>query len=505
MQVGREARRALVGVILATSVLGVALAQEPVDNEHSYSGADCYGCHKQWSPVSMRTMFNLRPMETEPAAIGNPLELGMEVQQAWYGNAEDAQLTHFEASVDIAQAPSLGFLSQDPPVLGVQSTGTIEPPSQPIGAATGYALIQIPAGTSELVLTLAGNSTDPALGPDLAMVLHPGRTRPGSSPYMNLTVNDGGRGEPERLVISGNGNVSGLGGEPFAVEAILMPTVQPANRSLQLEPRTIDFTVTMDAYRNTTGETQQYIVVDRIVEAGASTIIPFQLLATRAPAPGEQVRVTMNVTAFYAHDTGGGRDDFGNLSKSRNVAVVLVGDRVTFQEVVPATTVVQASGGLPLDRISEAVGYLSAFLLISSIVSGGMFGAASRRAINHLFHTARRRIAFHNFLSYFLMLAAAVHTVLFIVETNYEWTLGIIWGGLAILAMLGLGITGAWQVHMIRRWDFSLWKWTHYGLAVAAIVFTIVHGLLDGAHFGPVQDAVGWDNPFPDPRDTRTA
>jgi hypothetical protein len=62
--------------------------------------------------------------------------------------------------------------------------------------------------------------------------------------------------------------------------------------------------------------------------------------------------------------------------------------------------------------------------------------------------------------------------------------------------MLGLGVTGALQVPMIRRWSFAAWRWSHYGLAVATIVFTLAHMGLDGAHFSAVQDWLGWDDPL---------
>jgi hypothetical protein len=154
---------------------------------------------------------------------------------------------------------------------------------------------------------------------------------------------------------------------------------------------------------------------------------------------------------------------------------------------------------IPLARLSEAVGYASSFLLISSIASGGMFGKASRRGLNRLFQSAKRRVAFHNVLSYWLTLLAAAHAVLFLFQDVYAWTQGILFGGLAIAAMLGLGVTGALQVPMIRRWDYATWRWTHYGLTVATLLFTLIHFLLEGANFVAVQNALHWHGLFPQP------
>ena len=42
-------------------------------------------------------------------------------------------------------------------------------------------------------------------------------------------------------------------------------------------------------------------------------------------------------------------------------------------------------------------------------------------------------------------------------------------------------------------------RYPDYGMAIAAIVFTLVHMALDGVHFGFVQEAIDWNDPL-DPR-----
>lgn len=491
---------ALVAVVAAAAS---SLAQAPTtQSEEAFNGAPCYSCHRVWTPVPMRTMFVLQP-PTQDLQVGGVGEYGVGLQQAWIAVPPWPKLTHFEAFIDLQGAASLGFASQQPPLLGLQTGGVIAPASSPLGDASAYVTIDIPPGTSDLVLTVASNSTDTSLGPDLVMKIHPGKERPGTVPY--TSINERGRGEPERFVIHGGRNITALSPEisKWAIDVWLAPTTSEP-REVQVEPRPIPFTVTMDAYRNLTGETRQFTVVDRVVEAGQNTILPFNLRALEAPAAGERVQITVNATAYYPHKAGGGNDDWGNFSKTTFVDVTAGPDgAVTLGQATPGTVVATPTAVVPLDRVSEAIGYLSAFLIVSSIVSGGMFGKASRRGLNKLFGVAKRRVAFHNALSYFLTVAAVVHTILFLVEQNYLWTLGILWGGLAILSMFGLGVTGAIQVMLVRRWGYGVWRWTHFGLAVAAIVFTVVHMLLDGANFGAFQDAVGWEDPFPDDRQVR--
>jgi hypothetical protein len=139
---------------------------------------------------------------------------------------------------------------------------------------------------------------------------------------------------------------------------------------------------------------------------------------------------------------------------------------------------------------------VSTFLLVFSMITGGVFGKATRRWQNHLFRSAKRRVAFHNFVSYLLTFFAAAHTALFLWEPGFPWTLGMIWGTGALVAMMLLGVTGALQVPMVRRWNYATWRWTHLALALASVLLTIVHVLLDGANFTEFAEWVGWDDPF---------
>ncbi len=494
----RGVRLVIVTALLCGSGLGLAVAQPGNESEEVYSGGGCYGCHRIWSPVPMKTMYRILPPE-KAADIGSEFSYGVEVQQAWVAQPPWPKLMRFEANLNVTQAPSLGFTSDISPLLGVQSYGVIPASTSATQAPKAHVSIDVPVRASDLVITLSPNSTDPsALGDELTMKVYPMRPNVGGSP--TYIINSTGPGESVRFVVHGGGNITALGIGKWGIQAELNATTTEP-RKAYFAPNPIPFTVTVDAYFNTTGEGLQYVLLNREVEAGQSTIIPFRLFAVAVPAPGENVVVTVNTLAFYPHSAGPVRDDWGNFTKTYKVQVFERDGKLVIgppTNATPAATIAAPATLFSLDRISEAVGYLSAFLLIASIVSGGMFGAASRRSINRIFGTARRRVAFHNVLSYFLTLAAGIHTVLFVIEANYEWTLGIIWGGIALLAMLGLGVTGALQVSMVRTWSYGWWKWTHYGLAVAAITFTIVHMLLDGANFGMVQDAVGWDDPFPD-------
>jgi hypothetical protein len=262
----------------------------------------------------------------------------------------------------------------------------------------------------------------------------------------------------------------------------------------------IKFTVTFDKYYNVTGENVQFLSRTVSLDAGQSTAFGWILLAQSPPGAGEYVTVNMNTTTLYLHDADS-YPDYSFTYRNFRFGLTEEGGQVKFEGSPQAGAPQNLALGVSVTTISEAIGYVSAFLLLASVYTGGMFGKATRRQQNKWFGSAKRRVAFHNFLSYGIVLAAVIHTILFISpwENSFHWTNGLIWGGIGILALLALGVTGAIQVPMIRKWNYSLWRWTHFGLAIAAVVFTVVHMFLDGSNLAPLQDVVQWTDPF-DPR-----
>ncbi|HUR62252.1 MAG TPA: ferric reductase-like transmembrane domain-containing protein [Candidatus Thermoplasmatota archaeon] len=489
-------RRLGVVALLAVTLLATLAASQPnLQEEESYDST-CYTCHYAWSPVPMKTMFRLSPLEVH-APVGEAFEYSVQVEQAWPARPPDPTLVHFVGTFDVSRAPSVGFAGDRAPELGEVHYGQIVPdPGNPDQKQEAFVVVEVPAGASDLVFTLAPNSTDPVTGPNLILRVHPGRIKPAIDAYRQ--VDDTGRGQPERFAVHGGNNVAALGVGAWVLQARMYP-VDPARQEVTPALQPVPFTLTLDAYFNTTGETRSYVILDEVVTAGHSTSLAWPLRSLGPPQPGEEVRITVNATAHYEHESGG-TPNHGNFTKTATVALragedgglVLSPPQLQSTLRVPAST-------FSLARTGEAIGYLATFLLVVSNVAGGMFGAGSRRGLNRLFGSAKRRIAFHNVLSYFLTVATLVHMVVFFVEANFPWTLGLIWGGLGLLAMLLLGVTGALQIPMIRRWDYGSWRWTHLALSLAAVLFTVVHLLLDGANFTFFQDLVHWKDPFPNP------
>lgn len=489
--VGSWRRWAIVLLVLAVAVpaaiVGKGGEAGPVDERDT----SCWPCHVGWSPP-LKTFFDIIPPAEAGAAVDQEFEYVVRLQGVWAPPGDGPYLRFVAPTLDLGAAPSLTFAGGPEPIVGLELPGAVnlQPagPGTPVGRAS--VVQEIPIGMTVVDVTL--QPTDPGpTGPTFTMKVYTGGAE-------KFSARAAGPGQPVQ---------KSFGGDELALLGFGNWTVEAVADDLQSfgVPRGVGgqgFAVIITARAETSGVTALQLPLNTNVPKGASYLFTYGLKATGQPGPDEAIGLVVNVTEYYQHKDKG-TDDYANVTKAYGPPlkvqaapdgrIIIVGPQDSVSGVP------QPFNGWSIDTLSEAIGYMTAFLLLSSIWTGGMFGKGSRRQLNTVFGSAKRRVAFHNFLSYGIILAATVHTVLFIVETAYYWTLGVLWGGLAILAMFGLGITGAWQVGMIRRWNYAIWRWTHFGLSLAAILFTLVHMGLDGVHFGFIQEPLGWNDPL-DPR-----
>jgi hypothetical protein len=480
-------------------VAGLASVQATGDDRLKPEAlASCWDCHRvvQGECPPLQTFATLVPASEAGALPGGPFDLPVQVQNAWC-----ADFYAVRVNLNLTNAPSLGFVSGVPTVAQVVDAAiALDPQQAQREQRSQPMMVDIPAGETHLDVHLR----PPAglTGSDLALLVYPPGTDLDGAPP--ITRDEGAQGAEETYVLEGRAALTekGYGRWTFFAQARLVP----ANGGGIVVPspdQDVPFQLEVNA-RSDSADTRIGSVTGadpgHPVAKAATLPVTFQLVALAPPAEGERVSLSVDVWPHYFHNNNRpAEDDDENVTKVHPVDIPVVnegGRTVVRSGAAPDTVVGTVVNGPTMATASEAVGYATAFLLVSSVGTGGMFGKASRRGLNHVFGSAKRRVAFHNFLSYGILLAAAVHATLFIIEAAYEWTLGLIWGGLAVLALVGLGVTGAIQVPLIRSWSYGAWRWTHYGMAVAAIVFTLVHVALDGVHFTDIQRALDWSDPL---------
>jgi hypothetical protein len=484
-------RRPVVVIMLLATVMAAMFAQGQIparDEPSTLKESACYDCHSGGGgnlgpPLPL--LFEIFPTSEVRLKANEPAVLEVGVSNAWVSELRD-----IVAVADLSAAPCLGFATDKQPI-STPLKGEIETGS-PDTARTSRHTITVESGASYLRIALT-----PTGQPASRMELHiwtPGMNPDFSDPFTTKDNLDASGAYV--FDISGAEDIAGLGIGEWTVEAVIPPATQdPTAAAAQ------SYDLVIDQEFRVSGESRQFtgtadVLQSRVEEPNRLTYLGWLVTASCIPDAASTVPVEVVLVAFYDHPASLTQNDEWRFGKTFVFDVVTEGDTVILRPNSIAIEQPTVGSVFGWDNLSEVIGYLSAILIIASVYTGGMFGKASRRQLNAIFGTAKRRVAFHNFLSYGIVLAAIIHTVIFLVEAGYDWTLGLIWGGIAILAMFGLGFTGALQVPMIRHWNYAVWRWSHFYLSIGTIAFTLIHIFLDGVHFADFQEAIGWYNPL---------
>lgn len=217
--------------------------------------------------------------------------------------------------------------------------------------------------------------------------------------------------------------------------------------------------------------------VSIVPKFGVSDVIHIPILGITDGTQHVDVKVT--ALLYYRHQAGGTpSEDWFERYASEDI---VVGDRLVASDAAAAT-----GGSSTVDfymMSGEVTGFAAAFLLLPSLLLGGTYGRASRKALNAVVGGAKRRVMFHNLVSLGLTLVAVVHIVLFMLEVRYTVLMGILWGGLGAVSLLILGLTGYYQVPLIQKYGYGWWRTLHLTVGVLVVVFVAWHTIQDGPDF----------------------
>ena len=191
--------------------------------------------------------------------------------------------------------------------------------------------------------------------------------------------------------------------------------------------------------------------------------------------------------AFYDH-TDSNTEDEGVHDKFNTMTFELG------SEYVVGAAVVSGGGadtlGPILRRWGQVLGFAGSFLILPSLVFGGTFGKGTVTRLNEAFGGPRRRVLFHNSMSFWLLGLSVFHMFLFLYESFLNWSHGLIWGGLSLACMIGLGVTGATQRQFVARWGFNRWRFIHFAMGILVFVFVLIHLTADGTHLAAVREVL---------------
>ncbi len=443
----------------------------------------CYECHGPqnadyvWDAPFQITIDGL------PSDDGIMLRAG--ILNTW-----KASLHELSIEIDLTDAPGVRFDSGIPP-MHLDETSSIHvdaaafefDPATVTGSRFGatsehvaWVPITLPPGATEATLRVA-----PVDGRANLRLLLNGSLEPDRTAHR---IDAAGPGQAETLRLDAQA-IAALGVGRWWLGA----AVQPVGDGVDPHHGDVPFRYSADAWVNSTDRVQFAAIDGPLLPQGRGWSDVPLLIDGDEP---QTIAVTARLRMHYDHTNSANPDD-GMLMQT--ILVPIHNNTLN----VATQPVIQRPDTLPTSAIAEAIGYAATFLMVASMISGGVLGKASRRSLNRIFGTARRRVAFHNFLSYGLLGAAIAHLWLFIAETAYHWTVGLLWGGASIVCLMGLAVTGAVQVPIIRAWGHKTWRWVHLGFAIATLAFLGLHLFLDGANLS-IADEIGWEDPLV-PRD----
>ncbi len=463
------------GALLAVLLLvGIpTLGQDALDPQGELTEAECYGHHKQEGFRSM----DLFPTVLNEVPKGKPFDFQLTIKNPWLHDLKDVS-----AYVNVSDAPGLEFPGAQPPT-EVNKTGVAAPASPQQYASEDYKVAST-TGITEIYASVVGAPTTlpgpltpgrVANSTDYRLVLKgPGGKAVGAAPAP-YNPTDGGHQREVAVHVNTSTLLAAGPGDWTA-------TVYHGN----LADTTYDFYLA--AYYNASQNTELVLKGPALLKPNEQYTFKFQVIAKDAESL-QRMRYGGRGTAYHQHTDrnigdSGDYDKYSTL-EFRTGATLSVG-----QGVATAGTSVSLLEPV-LRRWGQVLGFAGSFLIIPSLVFGGTFGRGSVGALNKLFGGPRRRVLFHNSMSFWLLGVASLHMFIYFYEAFWVWSAGLVWGGLALAAMVGLGVTGAVQRSFVARWGFNRWRFVHFAMGILVVVFTLVHMVADGSHFAAIRAMFG--------------
>lgn len=464
------------GALLAVLILvGIpSFGQSALDPQGELSDEDCYGHHKQEGFRSM----DLFPTVLNEVPRGKPFDFQLTLKNPWLHDLKDVS-----AYVNISDAPGLEFPGARAPVEVNKSA--VPAKASPQGYQSEDYDVPVEAGATALYAAVVAAPTSIPNSP-----LQPGKVANNTDVHVvfkgpgNKVV---GTPPPEQYSPSDPHQLQ----DRVSVNTSTILATGPGKWTATVYHAGLaetTYNVYVAAYYNASQNTEIVLKGPALLKTGEQYTFKFQVIAKDAESL-QRMRYGGRGIAYHQH-TDRNIGDNGNFDKwstleFRTGATLSVG-----QSVDTAGTSVSVLEPV-LRRWGQVLGFAGSFLIIPSLVFGGTFGKGSVGSLNKLFGGPRRRVLFHNSMSFWLLGVASLHMFIYFYEAFWVWSAGLVWGGLALAAMVGLGVTGAVQRTFVARWGFNRWRFVHFAMGVLVVVFTLVHMVADGSHFAAVRAMFG--------------
>lgn len=450
---------------IVLAAIGMLVAIGPAAWSQQVPRATCLDCHEQegmeYAALRATPFIQIPKGEVQgfDVVVANP----------WLHEITSALVT-----VNLTGSPAVGF--ETPDNLNRSRNLTLNP-----GASTNISF-PVKTGATAVIARMeqgadpsgaGANDVDTALYlPDNTTI----RARPQDGTDTGDPANQELPGQPsqarpvEQIVVNDQ-RLAATGGWNFSIERVSGPPDAPIH-------------VEISVLYNSTRVLSQQITKTIGPSSSANVTFPIKGLAKA----NVTVNYTVTMTAFFKHPAGIQSQDRGNATLSGQQSF-RVGQELKLGEAGPVVPPSPPVNWKMNARIwGEATGFIGLFMIPLSLVLGGAFGRRNVLWVNKIARSARLRVLWHNALSFILLGVSLIHLVLFLYEPVYSWSIGLVWGGLATLSLIGLGITGGFQRQIARSIGYAKWRLLHIAMATGFVAATMAHVLVDGAHFDFLRD-----------------
>jgi hypothetical protein len=268
----------------------------------------------------------------------------------------------------------------------------------------------------------------------------------------------------------------GRGNYTFSVEYRAHNAMVPTEVTLDME---LFVTFEPDATEVTFGDPSREALT--AVGHVAEITIPVRIISEDEALIDFRIRAN----AFWPHDPGDGAPlDDGIYYRFLTMRVV-GGDELV--EVAQQEAPVPVGVVNLYNLLTRILGFIGLFLVVAAMFTGGAFGKSSRRWMNKMTGGAKKRVLWHSSVGFLIVLVATIHFGLALIETRNDISKGLLWGGMAWALMISLGFTGYYQVRMIKKWNYRVWRHMHLWSAVAVLVFVLFHLVLEGSSLSEIR------------------
>jgi hypothetical protein len=177
---------------------------------------------------------------------------------------------------------------------------------------------------------------------------------------------------------------------------------------------------------------------------------------------------SFEATAIHEH-SGSGVDE--EVYYSDGTYSILVGDDLEYSKPDEVTTV-----STSLWIMGRVLGFITVALFIASFISGGSI----TRIRDWIDERMETRVQWHCVISFSTIIAVILHLLVLYLGYYSNTFKGLISGGIPLLLMILVGITGWKRKLIVQKTSEKTWRRLHLWLSIIAVLLIVLHAIFEG-------------------------